>query len=99
MAGKIAGYLGISEIEVTCARLERRIEHGVKGELLPMVENIKGVGRIRGRMLFKAGCKTIEDVQQANPEILSAASGIPEQTCERIVNSAKNYVPFDDQED
>lgn len=98
VAGKIAGYLGISVIEVACARLERRIEHGVKGELLSLVENIKGVGRIRGRMIFKAGCKTIEDVQQSNPGILSSLCGLPEQTCERIINSAKEYTPLEEQE-
>ena len=96
VAGKIAGYLGISVTEIACAQLERRIEHGVKGELLPLVENIKGVGRIRGRMIFKAGCKTIEDVQQANPEVLSAVCGLPKQTCERIVNSANECTQVDD---
>jgi len=98
VAGKIAGYLRITTIEVACARLERRIERGLKGELLPLVENIKGVGRIRGRLIFKAGCKTIEDIQQVNPEMLSAVCGLPEQICERIINSAKEYTPLEEQE-
>ncbi|HME51804.1 MAG TPA: DEAD/DEAH box helicase [Candidatus Lokiarchaeia archaeon] len=99
VAGKIAGHLGISLIEVACARLERRIEHGVKGELLPLVENIKGVGRIRGRMIYKAGCKTIDDIQCSDPKVLSEKTGLPEQTCYRIVASAKNCVPIGDQDE
>jgi len=97
VAGKIAGHMGISAIEAACANLERRIEHGVKIELLPLVENIKGVGRIRGRMLFKAGCKDIDAVQQADPGKLASATGLPGQTCERIVASAKEYTPVEDQ--
>jgi hypothetical protein len=59
-------------------------------------KNIKGVGRIRGRMLFRAGCKTIEDVQDADPGRLSRATGLSEQTCTRIINSAREYQPVDD---
>jgi len=99
VARKIAGHMGISVIEAACVNLEKRIEHGVKSELLPLVENIKGVGRIRGRMLFKAGCKTIEDVQKADPGKLASMTGLPDQTCERIVTSAKEYTPIEDQDD
>jgi len=47
-------------------------------------------------MIFKAGCKTIEDVQQTNPKALSAICGLPEQTCDRNIKSAKEYVPIED---
>lgn len=68
----------------------------MKAELLPLVENLKGVGRIRGRMLFRAGCKAIEDVQDANPDALSKVTGLPVQTCERIINSAREWQAVED---
>jgi hypothetical protein len=98
VAGKIAQHLGMAAIEAECSILERRVDHGVKVELLPLVENLAGVGRIRGRMLFKAGCTTIEAVQDANPEILAALTNLPEQTCTRIINSAREWEPVDDNE-
>jgi replicative superfamily II helicase len=99
VASKIAGHFGITIVEIVCALLELRIEHGVKEEQLALAENTKGVGRIRGRMLFKAGCHSIEDVQKADPGVLSKATGLPLQTCERIVRSAKDYVPIEGPED
>ncbi|MEX2684727.1 MAG: helix-hairpin-helix domain-containing protein, partial [Candidatus Sigynarchaeota archaeon] len=55
-------------------------------------------GRIRGRMLFRAGCTTIEAVQDVNPDDLSRATGLPAQTCERIINSAREWQPVEEQE-
>ncbi|HME51801.1 MAG TPA: hypothetical protein VKM55_06260 [Candidatus Lokiarchaeia archaeon] len=60
--------------------------------------NVKCVGRIRGRLIFKAECKTIEDVQGVDPKGLSNLTGLPEQTCERIVSSTKDYSPVEDEE-
>ncbi len=99
VAGKIAQHLGMSAIEVDCSQLERRVEHGVRAELFPLVENLTGVGRIRGRMLFRAGCRTIEAVQDADPESLSKATGLPEQTCTRVINSAREWQPVEELDD
>ncbi len=71
----------------------------MRAELLPLVENLTGVGRIRGRMLFRAGCRTIEAVQEADPESLAKATGLPEQTCTRVINSAREWQPVDGNDD
>jgi hypothetical protein len=47
-------------------------------------------------MLFRAGCHTIEAVQDADPESLSKATGLPEQTCTRVINSAREWQPLDE---
>ena len=44
--------------------LRERIERGVKRELLPIVK-LEGIGRIRGRILYNAGYKTIENIKHA----------------------------------
>jgi hypothetical protein len=49
-------------------------------------------------MLFRAGCKTIEAVQDADPDALARETGLPEQTCTRIINSAREWQPVDDGE-
>jgi len=42
-------------------RLELRLKHGVKEELLPLT-SIRGVGRVRARKLFNAGIRSFEDL-------------------------------------
>ncbi len=44
--------------------LEKRISKGVKEELLELAK-LKGVGRVRARVLFNAGYKTIIDLKKA----------------------------------
>ncbi len=41
--------------------LRRRIVYGIRGELLDLVK-VKGIGRIRARMLYKHGIKTLDDL-------------------------------------
>jgi len=41
--------------------LRRRIVYGIKEELLDLVK-VKGIGRIRARMLYKHGIKTLDDL-------------------------------------
>lgn len=45
-------------------RLMLRVEYGCKEELLPIIK-LKGIGRIRARMLYNAGYRTIEDLKKA----------------------------------
>ena len=44
--------------------LRTRVKYGVKEEVAELV-NIKGVGRKRGRLLYKNGIKSIEDLKKA----------------------------------
>ncbi|MDI6721416.1 MAG: DEAD/DEAH box helicase [Candidatus Aenigmarchaeota archaeon] len=55
-------------------RLQLRIKHGVKEELLRLIK-LKGIGRVRARMLFKNGIKTPADIKKVRPEILSELVG------------------------
>ncbi len=56
-------------------RLRRRIKHGIKEELLNIC-TIRGIGRVRGRKLFNAGVKTIEDyAKRSKQEIKNITSG------------------------
>ena len=67
--------------------LVHRMEFGIKAELLPLVE-IKGIGRVRARVLFEAGYRKIEDIKFASVDDLSRLSGFGEKMAEKIIKEA-----------
>lgn len=58
------------EIKPLSKELEERISKGIKRELLPIV-SLEGVGRARGRIIYNAGYKTIEELKGASFEDLT----------------------------
>ena len=56
------------------SRLRIRIEKGVKPELLSLV-TLRGIGRIRARILFNSGIKTIDDIKKVQ---FSRLKGLPQ---------------------
>jgi len=61
---ELARLFGNKQVLPQILELMDRVEKGVKKELLPIVK-LEGVGRVRGRILFNAGFKTIEDIKHA----------------------------------
>ena len=53
--------------------VHRRVRYGVKRELLPLV-GLEDVGRVRGRMLFNSGLRSLPDLRKVP---LSTLVGIP----------------------
>lgn len=45
--------------------VKQRVEKGVKKELLPLVK-LEEVGRVRGRIIYNAGYKTVEEIKRAS---------------------------------
>jgi len=68
--------------------LERRIKHGIRGELLE-ITRIRGVGRKRGRALFRIGYRSVEELASANPLEISKLEGIGVKLAEKIIGEAK----------
>jgi helicase len=66
---ELALLFGNKQVLPQTFELIERIEKGVKKELLPIVK-LEGVGRVRGRILYNAGYKTIEDIKTAKLEDL-----------------------------
>lgn len=57
------------------AELEARIEAGAKRELLPLLK-LRGIGRVRARVLFKNGFRTLQDLRDAELPLLVRVPGI-----------------------
>jgi helicase len=63
--------------------VERRVEKGVKKELLPLVR-LEGVGRVRGRIIYSAGYKTAEEIKRASLNELSSLPLIGPKLAKRM---------------
>lgn len=61
---ELAKLLGHGELLPKLAELMERVDKGVRTELIPLAR-LEGVGRIRARILYNAGLRTIEDLRRA----------------------------------
>jgi len=71
--------------------LIERVEKGVRKELLLIVK-LEGVGRVRGRILYNAGYKTIEDVKTAAIEDLMNLPLIGPKLAKKIKEQIGGFV-------
>ena len=65
--------------------LRTRIRYGIKPELLDLVK-LKGIGRVRARMLFDRGYKTLEDLRNTSYDRLKQIPTIGEAVARSIKN-------------
>ena len=65
--------------------LQKRIENGIKSELVPIVK-LKSIGRVRSRNLFKNGYTTLEKINQTSISDLSQVPTIGLSIAENIKN-------------
>ncbi|MBS7640797.1 MAG: DEAD/DEAH box helicase [Candidatus Bathyarchaeia archaeon] len=80
---ELAKLLGHKNLLPKLAELMERVEHGVKAELLPLAR-LEGVGRVRARILYNAGLRTIEDLKRASVERLMSLPHIGPKIAKRI---------------
>lgn len=73
------------------AKLTVRIEKGVKPELLPLVK-LEGIGRVRARILFNSGLKSIHDLKTARLEKLTALPLIGPRLAKKIKEQVGGFV-------
>jgi helicase len=66
----LARSRGRGDLADRCRELEGRLRYGVRRELLPLVR-VRGVGRKRGRALYRAGFRSASDLASADPAELA----------------------------
>ncbi|MEM2613299.1 MAG: helix-hairpin-helix domain-containing protein, partial [Nitrososphaerota archaeon] len=71
--------------------MAERIRHGVKPELLQLC-SIEGVGRVRARILYNYGFRTVEDIVKAPVEKLTETPKIGRELALKIKSHAKTLV-------
>ncbi|MEM3458304.1 MAG: DEAD/DEAH box helicase [Candidatus Bathyarchaeia archaeon] len=91
---ELAMLFGNKHVLPQTNELRERTEKGVKKELLPIVK-LEGVGRVRGRILYNSGYKTIEDIKYAPIENLMNLPLIGPKLAKKIKEQVGGYVKKD----
>ncbi|MEM2711324.1 MAG: DEAD/DEAH box helicase [Candidatus Bathyarchaeia archaeon] len=88
---ELASLFDARSIQPLALELIERVEKGVKRELLPIVR-LEGIGRVRGRILYNAGYKTIEDLRNAKIEDLMNLPSIGPSLAKRIKEQVGGFI-------
>ena len=71
------------------SKLSVRIKHGIKTELLDLMENLN-VSRNQARILFNSGFETADSVYMATPIVLHKKTGISLNNVRKIINVSED---------
>jgi len=82
--GSLLRFSKLSEVKA----LELRVKHGVRRELLELV-SLRGVGRVRARILYSQGYRGIEDLRKADSSSLARIRGIGEALARSILKQVE----------
>ena len=88
---ELASLFGNKQVLPQALELMLRVEKGVKKELMPIVK-LEGVGRVRARILFNAGYKTIENIKTAAIEDLMNLPLIGPKIVKKIKEQVGGFV-------
>lgn len=64
-----------SDVRREIGKLRGRVKYGVREELLELVR-LEGIGRVRSRLLYDAGFRTLQDLRRASIESITRVKGI-----------------------
>ncbi|MFV2040674.1 MAG: helix-hairpin-helix domain-containing protein, partial [Candidatus Hydrothermarchaeales archaeon] len=78
--GKLTDFTKTPEIR----ELQTRVKMGIRPELLELV-SLKGIGRVRARMLYKRGYKTLDNLKTADLQSLAKIESIGEKIAKSII--------------
>ena len=91
---ELAALLGKKETLPLTSELIERVSKGIKKELLPIVK-LEGVGRVRGRIIYNAGYKTIADIKHATLEELTNLPLMGPRVAKRVKEQVGGFVKKD----
>jgi len=91
---ELAQLFGNKQVIPMTFEVQQRVEKGVKKELLPLVK-LEGVGRVRGRILFNSGYKTIDDIKNARIEDLTGLPLVGPKLAKKIKEQVGGFVKKD----
>ncbi len=94
---ELASLFGHKDLLKRVSELMERTEKGVKAELLPLVK-LERVGRVRARILYNSGLKTITDLKRARVETLTSLPLIGAKLAKRIKEQVGGFVKAEEWE-
>ncbi len=83
-AGRIADLMHHKSLTMQLQHLRNRVRYGIKEELLELVQ-LKGVGRVRARILHEKGYKRLSDFNRATLDQLSQVKGVGKTLAQDIL--------------
>ena len=91
-AGQIARLTGQRKLTFDLEDLRNRVHYGIKEELLEIVQ-LRGVGRVRARILFNKGFKKLSDFKYKSVDELSKINQIGKTLAQDILHQIDNPAP------
>lgn len=96
-AQELARLFGHKDLLPNMEMLRVRVSKGVKPELVKLV-GLEGVGRVRARMMYSAGLKSIDDIKERSLTELTAIPTIGPSLAKRIKEQAGGLIKADEWE-
>jgi helicase len=88
---ELAQLFGNKQMLPQILEVKRRVEKGVKKELLSLVK-LEGVGRVRGRIIYNAGYKTVEEIKRVSMNDLANLPLIGPKLAKKIKEQVGGFV-------
>jgi helicase len=88
---ELASLLDHKDLLRPLAELMECVQKGVKAELLPLVR-LKGIGRVRARILYNSGLKSLKDLKIAPIEKLTSLPSIGPKLAKNIKEQVGGYI-------
>jgi helicase len=90
-ASKVCDVVGLREHSKKLEVLSARVSHGIKEELLDLVR-VRGVGRVRARILYDHGIKTVEELASTDPSKIANLKSFGPKVASNVVEEARKLV-------
>jgi helicase len=94
---ELGRLFGHKDLLAPLEMLKVRLAKGVRPELVKLT-TLEGVGRVRARMLYDAGLKTIEDIKERSLEQLMSIRTIGPSLAKKIKEQAGGLIKADEWE-
>jgi len=88
---ELTSLFGHKDLLPQLAELMERTEKGVKAELLPLVR-LEGIGRVRARILYNSGLKSLDDLKRAPIERLTSLPLIGPKLAKKIKDQVGGFI-------
>jgi len=96
-AQELARLFGHKDLLANMEMLRVRVSKGVKPELVKLV-GLEGVGRVRARMMYSAGLKSIDDIKERSLTELTSVPTIGPSLAKRIKEQAGGLIKAEEWE-